>query len=83
MFLPLFLFIWQENKSLYYAKASLVALKGRERGYIPLSNNQNYLWSMTNKKYMEIDLRAFISYVHDNFILKVAQKILHYTIYVT
>ena len=38
---------------------------------------------MTNKKYKEIDLRAFISYVHDNFILKVAQKILHYTIYVT
>ena len=35
---------------------------------------------MTNKKCIEIHFRAFISLAHDNFILKIAQKILRYTI---
>ena len=41
---------------------------------------KSYFWFMTNKTFIEIHFRAFISLAHDNFTLKIAQKILRYII---
>ena len=41
---------------------------------------KSYFLSMTNKKCTEIHFTAFISLAHDNFTLKIAKKILRYTI---